>query len=87
MLDSYFVKYLATVVALVVYALPIYMQPAGQKAGSGELAQDYIRAMRLLQNTSRWAGLAKGAWQREGRAVLSTVIRSYSQRRGCNRCC
>ncbi|GAB4818949.1 hypothetical protein N2152v2_005995 [Parachlorella kessleri] len=56
-LDSYFVKYLATVVALGVYALPLYLRegPAA-KVGAGEVAQDYIQAMRLLQNTSRGIG-------------------------------
>ena len=53
-LDSYFVKYLATVVALGVYALPLYLREGSvAKAGAGEVAQDYIQAMRLLQNTSR----------------------------------
>jgi hypothetical protein len=56
-LDGFFVKYLATVVALVVYAVPLYLRQGGAGAtaqgGAGEVAQDYIQAMRLLQNTSR----------------------------------
>ena len=51
--DQYFVKYAATAVALLVYAAPLWLRDAGQRGSRDDLTQDYIRAMRLLQNTSR----------------------------------
>ena len=50
-------QYGATVVALLVYAAPLYRargSPATVGEGAqGKLTQDYIRAMRLLSNTSK----------------------------------
>lgn len=50
-------QYGATVIALLVYAAPMYFaqQAGGPLAarGQGEQTADYIRAMRLLSNTSR----------------------------------
>lgn len=59
-LDGYFIKYGATVVALAVYAAPVWAAqraagPGGAR-GQGEQTADYIRAMRLLNNTSRGIG-------------------------------
>lgn len=54
--DGYFVKYFASCVALVVYALPIYFKDPSLRMSQGELTSDYIRSMRLLQNTSRGVG-------------------------------
>ena len=51
--DQYFVKYTATVVAMLVYAAPLWARDAGTRGSRDDLTQDYIRAMRLLQNTSR----------------------------------
>ncbi len=51
--DGYFVKYLASVVALVVYAAPIYLRDPTMRGSRDDITQDYIRAMRLLQNTSK----------------------------------
>ena len=51
--DGYFVKYLASVVALLVYGAPIYFQEPAKRGSQDDITQDYIRAMRLLQNTSR----------------------------------
>lgn len=51
--DGYFVKYLASVVALVVYAVPIYLRDPTLRGNRDDITQDYIRAMRLLQNTSK----------------------------------
>ena len=45
-------KYGATVIALLVYAAPLYARQ-DQPVDRDDLTQDYIRAMRLLQNTSR----------------------------------
>lgn len=67
-LDGYFIKYGATVVALSVYATMMYSKTSygppgssgkagGRAAGSeGQLTQDYISAMRLLGNTSKAIG-------------------------------
>ncbi|GIL93564.1 hypothetical protein Vretimale_11706 [Volvox reticuliferus] len=54
--DGYFVKYFASVTALIVYALPIYFAAPSARGSQGELTRDYIRSMRLLQNTSRGVG-------------------------------
>jgi hypothetical protein len=52
--DGYFVKYFASVVAMLVYAAPLYLRdPATRGMSRDDITQDYIRAMRLLQNTSR----------------------------------
>jgi len=62
--DGYLVKYGASAVALLVYAAPVYL--AASSSGGGGLdggaasqeqrTADYIRSMRLLQNTSRGVG-------------------------------
>mmetsp|Transcript_1337 Transcript_1337/g.3997 ORF Transcript_1337/g.3997 Transcript_1337/m.3997 type:complete len:758 (-) Transcript_1337:479-2752(-) len=54
-LDGYLIKYGATLVALLVYAAPMYAR-GGTRQDQGDVTQDYIRAMRLLQNTSRGVG-------------------------------
>lgn len=51
--DGYFVKYLASCVALLVYAGPIYFADPAARGSQGQLTEDYIRSMRLLQNTNR----------------------------------
>lgn len=51
--DQYIIKYFASVVALLVYAAPVYLKDAHRSME--ESTQDYIRAMRLLQNTSKCA--------------------------------
>lgn len=57
-LDGYLVKYGATVVALAVYAAHVAGGGAagGDADAGGQAAADYIRAMRLLSNTSRGVG-------------------------------
>ena len=54
--DGYFVKYFASVVALLVYAAPIYLKDPSTRGSQDDLTQDYIRSMRLLQNTSKGVG-------------------------------
>ncbi|GBF95731.1 hypothetical protein Rsub_08713 [Raphidocelis subcapitata] len=54
--DGYTVKYFASVVALLVYAAPIYFADPALRGDQGQLTGDYIRSMRLLQNTSRAVG-------------------------------
>lgn len=53
-LDGYFVKYFASTVALLMFGLPIWYKDPSRRGSQGDLTQDYIRAMRLLQNTSRY---------------------------------
>ena len=54
--DGYLVKYFASVTALLVYAAPIYFRDPSTRSSHGELAHDYIRSMRLLQNTNKGVG-------------------------------
>ncbi|GAX78160.1 hypothetical protein CEUSTIGMA_g5602.t1 [Chlamydomonas eustigma] len=54
--DGYLVKYFASVTALLVYAAPIFFKDPKLRASQGELTRDYIRSMRLLQNTNRGIG-------------------------------
>lgn len=54
--DGYFVKYFASVVALLVYAAPIYLKDPSARGNQDDITQDYIRSMRLLQNTSKGVG-------------------------------
>lgn len=56
MFDGYFVKYFASVVALLVYAAPIYFKDPSARGNQDDITQDYIRSMRLLQNTSKGVG-------------------------------
>ena len=53
-------KYAASVVAMLVYAAPLYVASNGgalaSKRDRDDVTQDYIRSMRLLQNTSRGVG-------------------------------
>ena len=44
--------------ALLAYATPLYLQRGKSTASQDDLTQDYIRSMRLLQNTARWAASA-----------------------------
>lgn len=59
-LDGFFIKYGATSVALLIYALPLFWNGAashGREGGNqGEITQDYISSMRLLSNTSKGIG-------------------------------
>ena len=54
--DGYFVKYFASVVALLVYAAPMYLKEPGLRGKQDDITQDYIRSMRLLQNPSKGIG-------------------------------
>lgn len=65
-LDGFFVKYLASAVALLAYAAPLYFRDPRMRGSRDDLTQDYIRAMRLLQNTSRWIAYAAGQQPSKG---------------------
>jgi hypothetical protein len=54
-MDGFFIKYLASVIALLAYAAPLYFRDPSLSRNKDDTTQDYIRAMRLLQNTSRSA--------------------------------
>ena len=54
--DGYFVKYAASVVALLTYAAPLYFRDPALGWSRDDITGDYIRSMRLLQNTSRGVG-------------------------------
>ena len=51
--DGFAVKYMASAVALLLYAAPLYLRDPSLRGSRDDLTQDYIRSMRLLQNTSR----------------------------------
>ena len=51
--DGFAVKYMASAVALLLYAAPLYFRDPSLRGTQADITQDYIRAMRLLQNTSR----------------------------------
>ncbi len=51
--DGFAVKYMASAVALLLYAAPLYFKDPSLRGTQADITQDYIRAMRLLQNTSR----------------------------------
>lgn len=54
--DGYVVKYAASVVALLVYAAPLYFAEPSARGSRDDITQNYIRSMRLLQNTARGVG-------------------------------
>lgn len=54
--DGFFVKYMASVACLIIYALPLHRRRAKERGTQGTLTQDYVRSIRLLQNTSRGIG-------------------------------
>jgi hypothetical protein len=83
---------MASAVALVVYALPLYITPPGQRASQGQLTSDYIRSMRLLQNSSRGVGDLILVYKRVTNlashtsrvAELLEQVRAAGCRRGCS---
>ncbi|PRW57208.1 ABC transporter D family [Chlorella sorokiniana] len=57
-LDGFLVKYGATAIALLIYALPLYWRSGGPltQGNQGDITADYISSMRLLSNTSKGIG-------------------------------
>ena len=43
---------------MLMYALPLISRAPGARGSRDDITQDYIRAMRLLQNTSKCVGLS-----------------------------
>lgn len=74
--DGFAVKYMASAVALLLYAAPLYFRDPSLRGTQDDITQDYIRAMRLLQNTSRWSPILVASscsatfWQRAGTVRL-----------------
>ena len=54
--DGYAIKYAASVVALLVYAAPLYFAAPSARGSRDDITQNYICSMRLLQNTARGVG-------------------------------
>ena len=81
--DQYFIKYFASVVALLVYAVPLWSAPLGSRGSRDDITQDYIRAMRLLQNTSKCAALCPRNDAHVGRMWVALQLRPSSNQPGC----
>eukprot|EP00210_Caulerpa_lentillifera_P004400 g4198.t1 len=54
--DGFLVKYMASTACLIIYALPLQCRQTTDQSTQGMRTQDYIRSIRLLQNTSRGIG-------------------------------
>ncbi|CAN8077205.1 unnamed protein product [Agarophyton chilense] len=50
--DGYLVKYTASIIGLVVFAVPLYYTPAEKRGATNVIAGKYINAMRLMMHTS-----------------------------------
>lgn len=55
-LDGYCTKYTASIIGLVIFALPLYLSPASQGELSSVIAGKYINAMRLMMQSSSAMG-------------------------------
>lgn len=54
--DGYLVKYTASIIGLVIFALPLYYTPVSQRAATNVIAGQYINAVRLMMQTSSAMG-------------------------------
>lgn len=54
--DGYFVKYTASIIGLVIFALPLYYTPESQRSATNVVAGQYINSMRLMMQTSSAMG-------------------------------
>ncbi|KAI0566968.1 ABC transporter [Gracilaria domingensis] len=54
--DGYLVKYTASIIGLVVFAVPLYYTPVEQRGATNVIAGKYINAMRLMMQTSAAMG-------------------------------
>jgi ABC-type uncharacterized transport system fused permease/ATPase subunit len=50
--DGYVTKYTASVIGLVVFALPLYLTPESKRGNTNEIAGRYIRTMRLMMQSA-----------------------------------
>lgn len=54
--DGYLVKYTATIIGLVIFAIPLYYTPVAERAATNVIAGQYINAMRLMMQSSSSMG-------------------------------
>lgn len=54
--DGYLVKYTASVIGLVIFAVPLYYNPKSDKLAINVIAGQYVNAMRLMMQTSAAMG-------------------------------
>ena len=54
--DGYLVKYTASIIGLVIFAVPLYYTPISERAATNVLAGQYINSMRLMMQTSAAMG-------------------------------
>lgn len=55
-LDGYLVKYTASIIGLVIFALPLYYRPSTEKQAINVIAGQYVNSMRLMMQTSSAMG-------------------------------
>lgn len=55
-LDGYLVKYTASIIGLVIFAVPLYYRPSEEKRSVNVIAGQYVNAMRLMMQTSSAMG-------------------------------
>lgn len=54
--DGYLVKYTASIIGLVIFAVPLYYTPVAERASTSVIAGRYINSMRLMMQTSSAMG-------------------------------
>lgn len=54
--DGYFVKYTASIIGLIIFAIPLYYTPVTQRAATNVIAGQYINSMRLMMQASSAMG-------------------------------
>ena len=54
--DGYLVKYTASIIGLIIFALPLYYTPKEQRSATNVIAGQYINSMRLMMQTSKAMG-------------------------------
>lgn len=54
--DGFLVKYTATIIGLIIFAVPLYYTPKAERGATNVIAGRYINAMRLMMQTSSAMG-------------------------------
>lgn len=54
--DGYLVKYTASIIGLVIFAVPLYYTPVAERAATNVIAGQYINSMRLMMQASASMG-------------------------------
>lgn len=55
-IDGYFVKYTASIIGLIIFAIPLYYTPVTQRSATNVIAGQYIKSMRLMMQASSAMG-------------------------------